>query len=157
MAAWWRCAQPAESWRRSTSQRSPTSSYRNATTQGEIHYIVNLRTNCGIPLRFFPLDNNKYKNGNALAGTVVDQGINHPTEGDFYLLRLVKLCFVLFLFAFSTATRVSKGHHDPATTMSCGMTATSALTSWRSSHTTSATSTHGAPGNTIIVLIVVMQ
>ena len=36
--------------------------------------------------RFFPSDNNKYKNGNALAGTVVDQGINHPTEGDFYLL-----------------------------------------------------------------------
>ena len=32
------------------------------------------------------MDNNKYKNGNALAGTVVDQGINHPTEGDFYLL-----------------------------------------------------------------------
>ena len=40
-----------------------------------------------LPSRFFPLDNNKYKNGNALAGTVVDQGINHPTEGDFYLLR----------------------------------------------------------------------
>merc|ERR1719369_2509432 len=36
--------------------------------------------------RFFPTDNNKYRNGNALAGTVVDQGINHPTEGDFYLL-----------------------------------------------------------------------
>ena len=36
--------------------------------------------------RFFPMDQNKYKNGNALAGTVVDQGINHPTEGDFYLL-----------------------------------------------------------------------
>jgi len=36
--------------------------------------------------RFFPTDNNKYKNGNALAGTVVDQGINHPTEGDYYLL-----------------------------------------------------------------------
>ena len=36
--------------------------------------------------RFFPADNNKYKNGNALAGTVVDQGINHPTEGDFYLV-----------------------------------------------------------------------
>merc|ERR1712240_864215 len=36
--------------------------------------------------RFFPVDDNKYKNGNALAGTVVDQGINHPTEGDFYLL-----------------------------------------------------------------------
>jgi len=37
--------------------------------------------------RFFPADDNKYfKNGNALAGTVVDQGINHPTEGDFYLL-----------------------------------------------------------------------
>ena len=39
--------------------------------------------------RFFPADNNKYRNGNALAGTVVDQGINHPTEGDFYLLRYV--------------------------------------------------------------------
>ena len=37
------------------------------------------------------MDNNKYKNGNALAGTVVDQGINHPTEGDFYLLRCEKL------------------------------------------------------------------
>ena len=50
--------------------------------------------------RFFPADNNKYRNGNALAGTVIDQvmlkppipicnhiqGINHPTEGDFYLL-----------------------------------------------------------------------
>ena len=37
--------------------------------------------------RFFPADGNKYdKNGNALAGTVVDQGINHPTEGDYYLL-----------------------------------------------------------------------
>ena len=88
---------------------------------------------------------------------MVDQGINHPTEGDFYLLRLGKLCFVLFLFAFFTATRVSKGHHVPATTMSCGMTVTSVLTSWRSSHTTSATCTHVAPGNTIIVLIVVTQ
>ena len=37
--------------------------------------------------RFFPADDHKYqKSGNALAGTVVDQGINHPTEGDFYLL-----------------------------------------------------------------------
>jgi len=36
--------------------------------------------------RFFPTDSNKYRNGNALAGTVVDQGINHPTEGDFYLV-----------------------------------------------------------------------
>ena len=37
--------------------------------------------------RFFPADGYKYqKSGNALAGTVVDQGINHPTEGDFYLL-----------------------------------------------------------------------
>eukprot|EP00092_Neocalanus_flemingeri_P034497 GFUD01037510.1.p1 GENE.GFUD01037510.1~~GFUD01037510.1.p1 ORF type:complete len:930 (+),score=334.94 GFUD01037510.1:83-2872(+) len=36
--------------------------------------------------RFFPMDQNQYRNGNALAGTVVDQGINHPTEGDFYLL-----------------------------------------------------------------------
>ena len=50
----------------------------------EITYIiVQKRHNT----RFFPSDNNKYKNGNALAGTVVDQGINHPTEGDFYLLR----------------------------------------------------------------------
>ena len=39
-----------------------------------------------LTIRFFPADNNKYRNGNALAGTVVDQGINHPTEGDFYLL-----------------------------------------------------------------------
>jgi len=36
--------------------------------------------------RFFPTDKQAYKNGNALAGTVIDQGINHPTEGDFYLL-----------------------------------------------------------------------
>ena len=51
--------------------------------------------------RFFPAENNKYRNGNALAGTVIYQvifkifshncilyiqGINHPTEGDFYLL-----------------------------------------------------------------------
>merc|ERR1712042_49864 len=36
--------------------------------------------------RFFPTDGNKYRNGDALAGTVIDQGINHPTEGDFYLL-----------------------------------------------------------------------
>ena len=39
------------------------------------------------------MDNNKYKNGNALAGTVVDQGINHPTEGDFYLLRCENFIF----------------------------------------------------------------
>ena len=32
------------------------------------------------------MDQNKYRKGNALAGTLVDQGINHPTEGDFYLL-----------------------------------------------------------------------
>ena len=32
--------------------------------------------------RFFPSDTNKYRrNTNALAGTVVDQGINHFTEG----------------------------------------------------------------------------
>ena len=39
--------------------------------------------------RFFPATNNKddmYRNGNVIAGTVVDQGINHPTEGDYYLL-----------------------------------------------------------------------
>jgi eukaryotic translation initiation factor 2C len=38
--------------------------------------------------RFFPESSGQpqYRNGNALAGTVVDQGINHPTEGDFYLL-----------------------------------------------------------------------
>merc|ERR1712126_484324 len=49
----------------------------------EITYIIVQKRH---HTRFFPLDNNKYKNGNALAGTVVDQGINHPTEGDFYLL-----------------------------------------------------------------------
>jgi len=37
--------------------------------------------------RFFPTDNNKYRrSGNVLAGTVVDKGINHPTEGDFFLV-----------------------------------------------------------------------
>jgi len=37
--------------------------------------------------RFFPIDGNKYpKSGNVLAGTVVDKGINHPKEGDFYLV-----------------------------------------------------------------------
>jgi len=37
--------------------------------------------------RFFPTDENKYpKNGNVLAGTVVDQGISHPKEGDFFLV-----------------------------------------------------------------------
>ena len=36
--------------------------------------------------RLFPMELNKNMNGNALAGTVVDQGINHPTEEDVYLL-----------------------------------------------------------------------
>jgi len=39
--------------------------------------------------RFFAPHNSRlptYKNGNVHAGTVVDQGINHPTEGDFYLV-----------------------------------------------------------------------
>ena len=49
----------------------------------EITYIVVQKRH---NTRFFPEDN-KYKDGNALAGTVVDQGINLPTEGDFYLLR----------------------------------------------------------------------
>ena len=39
------------------------------------------------PLQQPSLAGNQYqRNNNALAGTVVDQGINHPTEGDFYLL-----------------------------------------------------------------------
>jgi len=50
----------------------------------EITYVVVQKRH---HTRFFPADNNQYhKNNNALAGTVVDQGINHPTEGDFYLL-----------------------------------------------------------------------
>jgi eukaryotic translation initiation factor 2C len=52
--------------------------------QPQITYIIVQKRH---HTRFFPVDNNKYKNGNALAGTVVDMGINHPTEGDFYLLR----------------------------------------------------------------------
>ena len=28
----------------------------------------------------------QYRSGNVLAGTVVDHGINHPTEGDFFLV-----------------------------------------------------------------------
>jgi len=51
--------------------------------QPEITFIVVQKRH---HTRFFPTDNNKYKNGNALAGTVIDQGINHPTEGDFYLV-----------------------------------------------------------------------
>ena len=38
-----------------------------------------------LKFRFFPPDTNKYRSGNALAGTVVYQGINHPREGDFYV------------------------------------------------------------------------
>merc|ERR1719435_778210 len=53
------------------------------TYEPQITYIVVQKRH---NTRFFPSDNNKYKNGNALAGTVVDQGINHPTDGDFYLL-----------------------------------------------------------------------
>ena len=56
----------------------------NGGYQPEITYVVVQKRH---HTRFFPSDNNKYqKNGNALAGTVVDQGINHPTEGDYYLL-----------------------------------------------------------------------
>jgi len=37
--------------------------------------------------RLFAADKNQYqRNQNVLAGTVVDQGLNHPTEGDFYLV-----------------------------------------------------------------------
>ena len=53
------------------------------TYEPQITYIVVQKRH---HTRFFPMDQNKYKNGNSLAGTVVDQGINHPTEGDFFLL-----------------------------------------------------------------------
>ena len=98
--------------------------------------------------RFFPADKNQYKNGNALAGTVVDQGINHPTE--------VKLSSPVSTFQTSSIfrvtstwclTRVSRGPADLVTTTSSGTTATSRLTSWRLSPTTSVTCTVGAPGN----------
>ncbi|RUP51640.1 Piwi domain-containing protein [Jimgerdemannia flammicorona] len=36
--------------------------------------------------RFFPMDNNTDRTGNCLAGTVVESGITHPFEFDFYLL-----------------------------------------------------------------------
>ena len=39
-----------------------------------------------LKFRFSLSDTNKYRSGNALSGTVVYQGINHPTEGDFYLV-----------------------------------------------------------------------
>ena len=65
--------------------------------QPKITYIVVQKRH---HTRFFPTDNNKYKNGNALAGTVVDQGINHPTEGDFYLLRYV-LRYIIHMITFT--------------------------------------------------------
>jgi eukaryotic translation initiation factor 2C len=42
---------------------------REACQEPEITYIVVQKRH---NTRFFPVDNNKYKNGNALAGTVVD-------------------------------------------------------------------------------------
>ena len=97
--------------------------------------------------RFFPESSGQpqYRNGNALAGTVVDQGINHPTEGDFYLLShegiqgTSRPCHyqvrphLVFLYLVS-AIRFS------------GTTTTCWQISWRSCPTTSATSTRGATG-----------
>ena len=60
---------------------------RRGIIRGRLHFLPTIWIfSNNLTFRFFPADNNKYKNGNALAGTVVDQGINHPTEGDFYLL-----------------------------------------------------------------------
>ena len=80
------------------------------------------------------------------------------TKASTTLLRATFTCsgwgiflFVALISVFFTATRVFRGHHDPATTMSCGMTVTSVLTSWRSSRTTFATSTHVAQGNIMVV------
>ena len=36
--------------------------------------------------RFFPLTNDKLRNGNVLPGTVVDTDITHPMESNFYLV-----------------------------------------------------------------------
>jgi len=67
-----------------TAIREACKSMGDGTYRPEITYIVVQKRH---HTRFFPADNNKYpKNGNALAGTVIDKGINHPTEGDFYLL-----------------------------------------------------------------------
>ena len=67
-----------------TKIRAACSKLGDGSYKPQISYIVVQKRH---HTRFFPADDNKYfKNGNALAGTVVDQGINHPTEGDFYLL-----------------------------------------------------------------------
>ena len=74
-----------------------------------------------LKFRFFPPDTNKYRSGNALAGTVVYQGINHPTEGDFYLVSHEGI----------------QGTSSPATTS--GTTTISLSTSLKPWPTTSAT------------------
>ena len=77
----------ARSWRKIINQPSLTLLCKRGITRGLFISPVDFdNIFFNIIFRFFPADNNKYRNGNALAGTVVDQGINHPTEGDFYLL-----------------------------------------------------------------------
>ena len=78
--------------------RAACSSVQRDGYQPKITYIVVQKRH---HTRFFPTDNNKYeKNGNALAGTVVDQGINHPTEGDYYLLSHegIQVSVVIYMY-----------------------------------------------------------
>jgi len=84
--------------------------YRDGVSEGQFlkvlaHEIIAMRAACASinpsyqpPITFivvqkrhhtrlFPMDNNKYaRNGNVLAGTYVSNGLNHPTEADWFLV-----------------------------------------------------------------------
>ena len=103
--------------------------------------------------RFFPADNNQYKNGNALAGTVIDQGINHPTEVSSRSVVTLTSLFTCRVTSTWSPTRGSRAPPGPATTTSSGMTPTYTPTKLRNSATTSATCTAGVPGNVRFVRV----
>ena len=65
----------------SSSTRRITDGSRKRSRCSEMVSAMAKKRHHDIP-RFFPSDTNMYRrNTNALAGTVVDQGINHFTEG----------------------------------------------------------------------------
>ena len=84
--------------------KKPQVMFRDGVSEGQLNTVMAIRAACQElqesyepqityivvqqrhHTRFFSMDQNKYRNGNALAGTMVDQGIHHPIEGDFYPL-----------------------------------------------------------------------